>query len=56
MNIEKGHIKTATYSEKHLCSTCKTTISVAGVGKAKKDVVNHTCAAGATACAMNKGS
>jgi hypothetical protein len=56
VDIQKGHIKVPTYSETHLCSTCKTTLSVVGEGKARKQVVNHTCAAGDSCCAMNKGS
>ena len=54
--IEKGHIKTVSIGEKHLCSTCSTTISTVGVGKAAKNVANHTCAASGASCGMKAGS
>lgn len=43
VNIEKGHIKTMTVGEKHLCPGCKSTIRVVGTGKGARDEVKHTC-------------
>lgn len=39
---------------KHLCEGCATTITVTGNGKAKHDVVTHTCGAGTLACCGGK--
>jgi hypothetical protein len=44
VTIEKGHIKTMTVGEKHLCPGCNSTIEVVGTGKGKHDEVKHTCA------------
>ena len=43
VTTEKGHIKTMTVGEKHLCPGCNSTITVVGAGKGKNDVVTHTC-------------
>lgn len=43
VNTEKGHIKTMTVGEKHLCPGCDGIIEVVGTGKAKHDVVKHVC-------------
>lgn len=43
VTTEKGHIKTMTPGEKHLCSGCKSTITVMGEGKGAKDKVTHVC-------------
>jgi hypothetical protein len=39
----RGAMKPKVWVEKHLCDGCDTTISVAGHGKAKRDVVTHKC-------------
>lgn len=41
---------------KHLCESCATTIGVTGHGKAKRNVVNHSCGScgGATASCCEK--
>jgi hypothetical protein len=54
VSLQKGHIRTVTYSQKHLCTECSTTIGAAGEGKAKKDVATHTCTM-ASGCAMTTG-
>lgn len=43
VNVEKGHIKTMTIGEKHLCPGCDSTIEVTGFGKGKHDEVKHVC-------------
>ena len=43
VNIEKGHIRTVTVGEKHLCPGCGGSMEVVGHGKGKHDVVTHTC-------------
>ena len=45
VNTEKGHIKTMTVGEKHLCPGCNTTIEVVGTGRGKHDQVKHVCTA-----------
>jgi len=45
VNTEKGHIKTMTLGEKHLCPGCNSTIEVVGVGKGAKTKVKHVCKA-----------
>jgi hypothetical protein len=56
----RGATKPMVWVEKHLCQGCDTTISVAGHGKAKHDVVTHKCTAcGATdaaCCATSKAA
>ena len=55
----RGATKPVVWVEKHLCDGCDTTISVAGHGKAKHDVVTHKCSAcgalDAACCATTKG-
>src|SRR6266704_3481801 len=44
ITTEKGHIKTMTVGEKHLCPGCNTYIKVVGGGKqGAKDEVKHVC-------------
>jgi len=43
VNTEKGHIKTMTVGEKHLCPGCNTYITVVGVGHGAKNEVKHVC-------------
>ena len=43
VSTEKGHIKTMTVGEKHMCPGCNSTITVVGTGKGKNDEVKHTC-------------
>ena len=43
VGTEKGHVKTMTPGEKHLCPGCNSTIEVTGAGKGKKEVVKHHC-------------
>lgn len=43
VNTQKGHIRTMTVGEKHLCPGCSSTITVVGVGKGKHDEVKHVC-------------
>lgn len=43
VNTEKGHIKTMTVGEKHMCPGCNSTITVVGTGKGKHDEVKHSC-------------
>jgi hypothetical protein len=43
VTTEKGHIKTMTVGEKHLCPGCDSTIKVVGVGKGKHGEVRHSC-------------
>jgi len=43
VSTEKGHVKTMTVGEKHMCPGCDSTITVVGAGKGKHDVVKHTC-------------
>jgi len=44
ISTEKGHIKTMTVGEKHMCPGCESTIEVVGTGKGKHDEVKHVCA------------
>jgi hypothetical protein len=39
----KGRPGVAIQTSKHLCTGCKTVLTVEGHGKAKRDVVKHTC-------------
>src|SRR5713226_8839601 len=43
VSTEKGHIKTMTVGEKHMCPGCESTITVVGTGKGGHDEVKHTC-------------
>ncbi len=45
VTTEKGHIKTMTVGEKHLCPGCQSTIETTGFGKGKHDEVKHVCKA-----------
>ena len=63
VTTEKGHIKTMTVGEKHLCPGCNSTITVVGVGKGPggaHDVVKHVCGKcgsnSAFCCATKAGS
>lgn len=60
VNIEKGHIRTVTVGEKHICPGCGGQIEVVGHGKQKHDVVTHTCSKcgddSAFCCATKPGS
>lgn len=60
VTTEKGHIKTMTVGEKHLCPGCGSTITVVGVGKGAKDEVKHVCekcgSDSAFCCATKPGS
>jgi hypothetical protein len=60
VTTEKGHIKTMTVGEKHLCPGCDSTIEVVGTGKGKHDVVKHVCGKcgddSAFCCATKPGS
>jgi len=63
VTTEKGHIKTMTVGEKHLCPGCNSTIVVVGVGKGPggaHDEVKHVCGkcgdTSAFCCATKPGS
>lgn len=60
VNLDKGHIKTMTVGEKHLCPGCNSTIKVVGTGKGARDEVKHTCEKcgddSAFCCATKPGS
>lgn len=43
IKTEKGHIKTATPGQEHLCPGCEQKFVVVGEGKGKHDVVTHVC-------------
>ncbi|MBI3879281.1 MAG: hypothetical protein HY301_04365 [Verrucomicrobia bacterium] len=43
VTVEKGHVQTLGAMEKHLCPGCGGSIEAVGHGKAKTDVVKHTC-------------
>ncbi len=43
INTEKGHIKTATVGQKHLCPGCEQKFVVVGEGKSKHDTITHVC-------------
>jgi hypothetical protein len=43
VSTEKGHIKTMTVGEKHMCPGCESTITVVSTGKGGHDEVKHTC-------------
>jgi predicted RNA-binding Zn-ribbon protein involved in translation (DUF1610 family) len=58
VNTEKGHIKTTTTGQEHLCPGCEQKFTVVGVGKGKHDVVTHVCkncgSTDAFCCVMKK--
>lgn len=60
VTTQKGHIKTVTVGEKHLCPGCNSTITVVGTGKDKHDAVKHSCEKcgddSAFCCATKPGS
>ena len=60
VTTEKGHIKTMTVGERHLCPGCNTYIKVVGTGKQAKDEVKHICEGcgddSAFCCATKPGS
>ena len=41
----KGNISKTVVVQNHLCGDCKTSVTTVGHGKAKTDVVQHTCKA-----------
>ena len=43
VTTQKGHVKTMTVGEKHLCPGCSSTITVVGVGKGAHNEVKHVC-------------
>ncbi len=59
IKTERGHIKTTTTGEEHLCPGCEQKFVVVGEGKAKHDVVTHVCkkcgSTDAFCCVMRKG-
>jgi hypothetical protein len=46
----KGRPGVTIQASKHLCPGCKTVLTVEGHGKAKRDVVKHTCTVDVPAC------
>ena len=60
VTTEKGHIKTMTVGEKHLCPGCKSTMEVVGVQKGAHTEVKHVCQKcgdeSAFCCATKPGS
>jgi hypothetical protein len=60
VKTEKGHIKTTTAGQEHLCPGCEQKFVVVGEGKGKHDVVTHVCkkcgSTDAFCCVMKKGS
>jgi hypothetical protein len=60
VTTEKGHVKTMTVGEKHMCPGCDSSIQVVGVGKGKHDEVKHVCekcgSDSAFCCATKPGS
>jgi len=58
VNTEKGHIKTTTTGQEHLCPGCEQKFTVVGAGKGKHDVVTHVCkkcgSTDAFCCVMKK--
>jgi hypothetical protein len=59
VHTEKGHVKTATPGETHLCPGCEQKFVVAGEGKSKHDTVTHVCkkcgSADAFCCVLKRG-
>ncbi len=60
ISTEKGHIKTATPGQEHLCPGCEQKFIVVGQGKAKHDTVTHVCkqcgSTNAFCCVLRQGS
>jgi hypothetical protein len=60
VSTAKGHIKTATPGQEHLCPGCEQKFVVTGEGKSKHDVVTHICkkcgSTDAFCCVMKKDS
>jgi hypothetical protein len=60
ITTEKGHVKTMTVGEKHLCPSCNSTITIVGVGHGAHDEANHVCGKcgsdSAFCCATKPGS
>lgn len=58
-NTSRGVIKPAVLVERHLCTSCDTTITTVGQGKLAKDVAVHKCgdcgADSVTCCSIRKG-
>jgi hypothetical protein len=48
----KGRPGAAIQGTKHVCPGCKTVLTVEGHGKAKRDVVKHTCIVDVPACCV----
>lgn len=46
----KGRPGATIQANKHLCPGCKTVLTVEGHGKAKRNVVKHTCTVDVPAC------
>ena len=60
ITTEKGHVKTMTVGEKHLCPGCSSSITIVGVGHGARDEVKHVCGKcgsdSAFCCATKPGS
>ena len=58
VNTEKGHIKTTTEGQEHLCPGCEQKFVVVGEGKNKHDSITHVCkkcgSTDAFCCVMKK--
>jgi uncharacterized protein YbaR (Trm112 family) len=59
IKTEKGHIKTTTPGEEHLCPGCEQKFVVVGEGKGKHDTITHVCkkcgSTDAFCCTMKQG-
>ena len=57
-NTSRGVIKPSVLVERHLCTSCDTTVTTVGLGKLAKDVVVHKCgdcgAESVTCCSTRK--
>jgi uncharacterized protein YbaR (Trm112 family) len=60
IKTEKGHIKTSTPGQEHLCPGCEQKFVVVGEGKSKHDTITHVCkkcgSTDAFCCVVTKGS
>jgi predicted RNA-binding Zn-ribbon protein involved in translation (DUF1610 family) len=60
VSTAKGHIKTTSPGQEHLCPGCEQKFVVTGEGKSKHDVVTHVCkkcgSTDAFCCVMKKDS
>ena len=60
ITTEKGHIKTATPGQEHLCPGCEQKFVVVGEGKSKHDTITHVCkkcgSTDAFCCIMKKNA